>query len=171
MNAVLKNINIGTRLALGFAVVLALLVAVSAIALWRLQAASVITEHLIDEKVRNERLISEWAQVIHVNAARTTAAWLATDVAEQKVLEDQMKASSARATVVQDTLVKLLQEPVAKDLLANVLKTRAAYTAARASVFKGKADGDMEGAKAIYASDMVNTRTAYLAALDKLAVS
>ena len=38
-------------------------------------------------------------------------------------------------------------------------------------MFKGKADGDMEGAKAIYASDMVNTRTAYLAALDKLAVS
>ncbi|MES2760171.1 MAG: methyl-accepting chemotaxis protein [Pseudomonadota bacterium] len=167
----MKNLNIGTRLALGFAIVLSLLVALSAIALWRMQAASAITEHLIDEKVRNERLISEWAQIIHVNAARTTAAWLATDAGDQKSVEDQMKASSARATVVQDTLVKLLQEPTAKDLLGSVLTTRAAYTAARASVFKGKAAGDLEGAKAIYSKEMVSTRTAYLDALEKLSVS
>ncbi len=167
----MKNLNIGFRLALGFAIVLFLLVAISATALWRMQSAAAVTEHLIDQKVRNERLISEWAQVIHVNAARTTAAWLATDAADQKAVEAQMKASSARATVVQDTLVKLLQEPVAKGLLANVLTTRAAYTAARASVFKGKAAGDLEGAKAIYDKDMVTTRTAYLDALEKLSLS
>jgi len=56
----MKNLNIGTRLALGFAVVLALLVAVSAIAVWRLQSASAITSTLINEQVRNERLIDEW---------------------------------------------------------------------------------------------------------------
>jgi methyl-accepting chemotaxis protein len=167
----MKNLNIGIRLALGFAVVLLLLVAISATALWRMQSASASTEHLIETKVRNERLITEWAQVIHVNAARTTAAWLATDAADQKAVEDQMKASSARATVVQDTLVKLLQEPVAKELLGNVLTTRAAYTAARASVFKGKAAGDVEGARAIYAKEMVATRTAYLDALEKLSQS
>ncbi|MDB5932685.1 MAG: hypothetical protein JWQ01_29 [Massilia sp.] len=167
----MKNLNIATRLALGFAIVLSLLVALCAIAMWRMQSASAMTEQLINDKVRNERLIDEWAQVIHVNAARTTAAWLSADPAAQKDIEDQMKASSARATEVQNKLVELFQEPVAKDLLGQVLSTRASYTAARASVFKGKAAGDLEGAKAVYSKDMVGKREAYLSALEKLSVS
>jgi methyl-accepting chemotaxis protein len=167
----MKKLNIGTRLALGFAVVLSLLVALSAIALWRMQSASAMTDQLIFEKVRNERLIDEWAQVIHVNAARTTAAWLTVDAVAQKEIEDQMKKSSARATEVQDKLVEVLQEPAARDLLARVLSTRAGYTAARASVFKGKAAGDMETAKATYSKDMVGKREAYLDALENLSLS
>ncbi len=167
----MKNFNIGMRLALGFGIVLSLLVALSAIAIWRMQSASAMTDHLIAEKVRNERLIDDWAQVIHVNAARTVAAWLAVDPAEQKQVEDQMKKSSARATEVQDKLVAVLQEPVAKDLLAQVLSARASYTAARASVFKGKAAGDLESAKAIYSKDMVGKREIYLDALEKLSQS
>jgi methyl-accepting chemotaxis protein len=130
-----------------------------------------MTDRLINEKVRNERLIDEWAQVIHVNAARTTAAWLAVDPADQKSIEDQMKSSSARATAVQDKLVELLQEPVAKGLLAQVLTNRAAYTAARASVFKGKSAGELESAKEIYSKDMVGKREAYLDALGNLSES
>ncbi|HEU4373231.1 MAG TPA: methyl-accepting chemotaxis protein, partial [Telluria sp.] len=167
----MKNLNIGARLALGFAIVLSLLVALTAIAVWRMQSASAATDVLISEKVRNERLIDEWQQVIEVNAARTTTAWLATDAADQKGVEDQMKRSSARATEVQNKLVEVLQEPLAKGLLADVLSTRTAYTTARASVFKGKAAGDIEGAKQIYSKDMVGKREAYLEALGKLSVA
>ena len=53
----MKNLTIGTRLALGFFIVLALLVALSAIAVWRLQSASAMTSELINERIRNERLI------------------------------------------------------------------------------------------------------------------
>jgi methyl-accepting chemotaxis protein len=166
----MKNMNIGTRLALGFAIVLSLLVALSAIAVWRMQAASAMTDDLINVKVRNERLIEEWQQVIEVNAARTTTAWLAVDAAEQKAIEEQMKRSSARATEVQNKLVEVLQEPLAKALLAEVLSTRTAYTTARAKVFKDKAAGDLESAKDIYTKDMVGKREAYLAALGKLSV-
>jgi methyl-accepting chemotaxis protein len=163
--------NIGTRLALGFAIVLALLVALSAIAIWRMQAASAMTDDLINEKVRNERLIDEWQQVIEVNAARTSTAWLAADAADQKAVEDQMKKSSARATEVQNNLVVVLQEPLAKGLLADVLAARAAYTTARAQVFKDKAAGNLESARQIYSQDMVGKREAYLAALSKLSLT
>ena len=160
--------NIGTRLALAFAIVLSLLVALTAIAVWRMQSASAMTDNLIHEKVRNERLIDEWQQVIEVNAARTSTAWLAVDAAEQKAVEDQMKKSSARATEVQNKLVEVLQEPLAKGLVADVLTARAAYTAARASVFKDKAAGNLEVAKQTFTSDMVGKREAYLGALSKL---
>ncbi|MDB5918510.1 MAG: hypothetical protein JWR40_2744 [Massilia sp.] len=167
----MKNMNIGTRLAIGFAVVLSLLVALTAIAVWRMQTASAMTDELVDVKVRNERLIEEWQQVVEVNAARTTAAWLAADAGEQKAVESQMKAASAHATEIQDKLVQVLQEPVAKGLLAEVLATRAAYSAARATVFKDKAAGELETAKQVYSQDMAGKREAYLAALAKLSVT
>ncbi|GGE90942.1 hypothetical protein GCM10008020_39900 [Massilia psychrophila] len=162
--------NIGTRLAIGFAVVLSLLVALTAIAVWRMQSASAMTNELVDVKVRNERLIGEWQQVIEVNAARTTAAWLATDAADEKAIEAQMKASSARATQIQDQLVQVLQEPLAKSQLAEVLTHRAAYVAARTKVFKDKAAGELASARQIYSQDMSGKREVYLAALAKLSV-
>ncbi|PIL38170.1 methyl-accepting chemotaxis protein [Massilia psychrophila] len=166
----MKNMNIGTRLAIGFAVVLSLLVALTAIAVWRMQSASAMTNELVDVKVRNERLIGEWQQVIEVNAARTTAAWLATDAADEKAIEAQMKASSARATQIQDQLVQVLQEPLAKSQLAEVLTHRAAYVAARTKVFKDKAAGELASARQIYSQDMSGKREVYLAALAKLSV-
>jgi methyl-accepting chemotaxis protein len=167
----MKNLNIGTRLGLGFAIVLSLLVALSAIAVWRMQSASDATQILINEKVRNERLIDEWVQVIEVNAARTTTALMAADAADQKGVEDQMKASSARATEIQKTLADVLVQPAAKEMLAQIASTRAAYTAARTQVFKEKAAGQLDAAKQIYSQDMAGKRTAYLAALAGLSAS
>ena len=164
----MKNLNIGTRLALGFSIVLLLLVALTGIGVWRMHSASEITDEMIKVKVRNERMIAEWGKVIEVNAARTTTAYLAADPLTQKGIEDQMKASSARATVLQDALVDSLRGPEEKALLGAVLDTRKAYTAARAQVFKEKGAGNLDAARDIYEKDMVGKRTAYLGALDAL---
>jgi methyl-accepting chemotaxis protein len=168
---VMKNMNIGTRLALGFAIVLSLLVALTAIGVWRMQSASAVTDDLIAVKVRNVRVIDEWRQVIEVNAARTSTAWLAADAADQKAVEEQMKKSSARATEIQNRLTEVLQEPLVKGLLAEVLAARAAYTTARGSVFKDKAAGKLDAARQTFTSDMVGKRDIYLGALNKLAES
>ena len=167
----MKNMNIGTRLAIGFAVVLSLLVVLTAIAVWRMHTASAMTDQLVNVKVRNERLIGEWRQIVEANAARTTTAWLATDAAAEKAVDVQMKASSARATELQQRLVDVLQEPLAKGQLAEVLATRAAYVAARAEVFKDKAAGKLESARQNYSQNMDGKREAYLAALANLAVA
>jgi methyl-accepting chemotaxis protein len=164
----MKNLNIGVRLALGFAAVLILLVAVSVFALTRMQSASAMTDDLVSDQVRNERLIDEWQQVVEVNAARTTAAYLAPDQSEQSAVEGQMKASSARATEIQNKLTEVLVQPAEKARLAEVLATRSAYTAARARVFKEKTAGNADVAKQIYTDEMVVKRSAYLAALAKM---
>jgi methyl-accepting chemotaxis protein len=49
-----------------------------------------------------------------------------------------------------------------------VLVSRAAYSAARARVFKDKAAGDLEGARQVYTHDMVGKRETSLATLAKL---
>ncbi|MGJ9420779.1 MCP four helix bundle domain-containing protein [Massilia sp. CMS3.1] len=147
---VMKNINIGTRLALGFAIVFSLLIALITIAVIRMSLASSMTDELVHVKVRDERLIQEWQRVIEVNAVRTSTAWLATDLKKQTDIEAQIKVSSARATQIQEKLVEVLQEPLAKSQLEKVLATRSAYVAARAKVFSAKASGDMALAEQTY---------------------
>jgi methyl-accepting chemotaxis protein len=164
----MKQMSIGSRLALVFALVLGLLVALTAIGVWRMNSASAMTSDLIATKLQNERMVEEWFKVIEVNAARTTTAWQATDPELQKAVEAQMKKSSARATEIQDKLAVTVKHPSAKAALDAVLATRKAYTGARSRVFKEKAAGNLDAAKAIFEGEMSVTREAYLASLETL---
>ena len=166
----MKNLKIGLRLSLGFAIVLTLLIGLSAYAIVRMEHASALTTDLVSDQVRNERLIDEWHQVVEVNAARTTTAYLASEPDDQMAVEAQMKASSARATEIQNKLTEVLDRAAEKARLADVLETRKSYTSARANVFKEKAAGNMDAARQIYSTEMVGKRTAYLAALAKMSL-
>ncbi|MGV7210272.1 methyl-accepting chemotaxis protein [Oxalobacteraceae bacterium A2-2] len=165
----MNNLKIGTRLGLGFSLILLLLVAMTAIGLLRLSSASALTDDMVREQIRDERLITEWRTVIEVNAARTMGAWMVSDPASQKALEELMAASSARATEIQDQIAKSEDNPELKALFGDVLSTRKAYTDARKELFAAKAAGDMERGRKIYDSDMSPKREVYLAALQKFA--
>ncbi|UUZ52899.1 MCP four helix bundle domain-containing protein [Massilia sp. H-1] len=135
----MNQISIGKRLSLVFALLLILLLALTATGVWRMNSASQMTDELIKTKLEHERMVDEWFKVIEVNAARTTTAWQAADPAQQKAVEALMKKSSARATEIQDKLATTIIDPTAKAALDGVLATRKAYTEARARVFKEKA--------------------------------
>ena len=167
----MKNLAIGTRLALVFSMILFLLLAVTLSGLWRMNSASEITANMVHSRLPNERMVDEWFKVIEVNAARTTTAWRAADPEEQKAIEATMKASSARASEIQTTLAKTIQDPAAKAALAAVLDTRKAYTEARKKVFEEKAAGNMDAAKEIFDRDMAGKREANLASLAKLSAT
>jgi methyl-accepting chemotaxis protein len=96
----MKNLKIGTRLGIGFAVVLVLLAALTAIAVIRMQAAKEITDHLVNTSYKNQRLVAEWAKLLELNALRAKAAWLVVDPAHQKSFEAQIASSSVRSAEV-----------------------------------------------------------------------
>src|SRR5437868_14015709 len=100
----MNNLKIGTRLGFGFALILLLLTAMTIIGLLRLSSASALTDSMIQEKVRDERLVAEWVKIIEVNAARTTGAWMVGDPGDQKMLEEMMAKSSGRATEIQERI-------------------------------------------------------------------
>jgi methyl-accepting chemotaxis protein len=137
------------------------------VGIMRLQSASANTEALVAENVRNERLVAEWQKVVEVNAARTTAAYMVSDPAQQKSIEAQMAAASGRATEIQDLLGKILVNPASRSAYEKVLSSRKAYVDQRKAVYKAKADGDMETAQRLFV-DMEARRVTYLGALDEL---
>ena len=163
----MRNLRIGTRLALGFAVVLALLAIMTLTGVLRMQQASSLTAELVGERTRNERMMAEWTKIIEVNAARANAAFLATDPAEQKTIEAAMAQSSARATEIQDFLGKALVDPASRANHAAVLAARKNYVATRKTVLTTK-HTDMAAARRLYAGDLEKNRIAYLDALAAL---
>jgi methyl-accepting chemotaxis protein len=58
----MNNLKIGTRLAFGFSLILLLLTAMTIIGILRLSSASALTDIMVNEKVREERLIAEWGR-------------------------------------------------------------------------------------------------------------
>jgi methyl-accepting chemotaxis protein len=163
----MNNLRIGTRLGFGFALILLLLTAMTVIGILRLSSASALTDAMIQEKVRDERLVAEWVKIIEVNAARTTGAWMVADAGDQKQLEGMMAKSSGRATEIQEKIGASLTDDEAKALFKQVGSTRKEYTDARKQVFVAKNAGDMDKAKKIYESDMTPKRVLYLDALKK----
>ncbi|MRV75602.1 HAMP domain-containing protein [Duganella sp. FT92W] len=164
----MKNLKIGMRLGIAFAVVLSLLALLTVIGIVRMQSASEKTNILVADDVRIERMIAEWQKVVEVNAARTSAAWKVQDPADQKYFEQMMAASSARATEIQDAMPALLPDAEGKAMYEAILASRKAYVDARKAVFKAKADSDLETGKRLFESDMEGKRIVYLAALQKL---
>jgi len=171
----MNNLKIGTRLGVGFSLILLLLVAMTAIGILRLSSASAKTDEMINVKIRDERMIAEWGKIIEVNAARTTGAFMVRDSADQKKLEALMAESSGRATQIQDQIGANLDDEELKPVFKQVLDTRKAYTDFRKAVFTAKNAGDLETAAKIYEGEMTQSRIRYLAALkafsDKQAAS
>jgi methyl-accepting chemotaxis protein len=65
-----KNLKIGVRLGAGFAIVLALLLAVTVTALLRMQEAGDMTSRLVHTSIKNQRNVAEWGKIIELNSAR-----------------------------------------------------------------------------------------------------
>ncbi|MBP1203934.1 methyl-accepting chemotaxis protein [Duganella sp. 1411] len=161
----MNNLKIGTRLGVGFSLILLLLTTMTIIGIMRLSSASAMTDQMIDVRIRDQRLIAEWGKIIEVNAARTTGAWMVADPADQKTLEGLMAESSGRATKIQDQIGATITDEELKPLFKQVLDTRKAYTDVRKAVFAAKAAGDLEKGKKLYEGDLTQTRNSYLAAL------
>lgn len=166
----LAKMKVSSRLLLGFACVLSLLVAVAAISVIRMQQASEVTDYLLKEKIHNERLINEWKHIIEVNVPKSIAAGKTTDPVLQKFFKDSIKKSSARATELQGELEKHLKDPQAKALFAAALEQRVGYQKARAIAYKAKEAGDQQATNKFFDEQFIPSAEKYVAVVSQLEV-
>ncbi|MGJ7489506.1 methyl-accepting chemotaxis protein [Variovorax sp. ZT4R33] len=140
----LSNLNIGTRLGVGFACVLALLVGTSAVGLYTLrQMANIVP--LMDEAALNESLSQQWIAGIVANSVRTIALIKASTPEDEAYFADGMSRQSLAVTQLQGELDKRIVSAEGRAALAKVAKARTAYNDTRMAVIKLKKEGG-EGA-------------------------
>jgi methyl-accepting chemotaxis protein len=161
MNMV-SSLRIGVRLALGFALVLALVVVITAFSAVQLNTLAQATKDMMQEPLAKERYIADWNRNINVAVIRTTAVAKSTDAS----LLPFFATNAAEITKSTSELLKkiepLIAAPEEKALFSKIAEVRKAYLTSRDQVTKLKADGQVEEANSILEKDYLPAADGYL---------
>lgn len=164
----MNNINIGTRLTAAFTFMLLLVAILSGIGLWRMQASSAMTDDIIDIRLKNERLITEWNKAIALNGVRTIAVANTTDAATARRFEEDMAKTSTIVNTLQEAIRANITDAQGAELFKLILQRRAEYRDARSVAFDAQAKGDLQAAATFLERDMPALQAAYLQSVDDL---
>ena len=135
----IKNLKIGVRLGIAFALILILMTFMTVMGITRLQDVARATS-LMEEATIKERLSQQWVEGIATNTVRTFARIRTDKPEEEKELQAEMAAVSADISRVQKELEPLIESEEGKKMIGMVADQRKIYSAIRDATFKLKAE-------------------------------
>jgi methyl-accepting chemotaxis protein len=165
---IVGNMKIGKRLSLGFAIVLAFSIVITAIGIWRLQTVSTATREMMNEPLKTERLIGDWYANLASGIRRTIAIAKSSDPALGPYFAEEAAASSKSSGEYQKKVEALLSSDEEKQLFQKIGEQRKIYLASRDDISKAKAAGNIEEATRILDKIFVPAATAYQEAMRQL---
>jgi methyl-accepting chemotaxis protein len=161
----LNNLRIGLRLGGGFGLILALLVLIVAIGLWRLQGVADATREMMAAPLTKERLAEDWYRNVAVGVVRARAIAKSSDTALETLFADEVKASTVRGTELGKQLDALPTSGDEKTLLDAVGRARKTYLAARDELMARKRAGQADEASSIYDARFAPAANDYMGAI------
>ncbi|WP_354677146.1 methyl-accepting chemotaxis protein [Cupriavidus plantarum] len=160
--------RIGKRLAVGFAVVLAFSIAITAIALWRLDNVASATREMMTVPLLKERLIGDWYANLASGIRRTTAIAKSSDPALGPFFAQEAAESSRVSGELQKKVEALLSTDEEKALSTNIRTLRKAYLSSRDAINKAKAAGNVDEANRILDKEFTPAANAYQGTMREL---
>jgi methyl-accepting chemotaxis protein len=142
----MKNWKIGSRLGIGFALVLALVAAIAGIGVLRLQGVGDATQDMARHSLAKERLAATWLLATSTNSVRTFSLLKTNDPDVQDYLQKNIAKTSTSISETQKQLEALLVSPEELALSTDIKAKRAEYIALRNQILKLKADGKQDEA-------------------------
>ncbi|WFR82168.1 methyl-accepting chemotaxis protein [Janthinobacterium rivuli] len=158
----LRNVSIGVRLGLGFAVILLFSMLITGISVWRLHDVATATRTMMELPLTKERYISDWYAKIDSGVRRTTAIARSSDTTLGAYFAEEAKQSSVVSGELQKKIEALISSPEEKELFRLVSEQRKVYLDSRAQVSKLKADGQEAEAEQAFQGIFVPGSTKYL---------
>jgi methyl-accepting chemotaxis protein len=166
----MKNLKIGTRLGLGFGLVLVLMTLIAITGIWRLYDAGSATDTMVADALVKERLAEEWLKENSSNGIRTYSVAKSTDADFEKKFQADIDAASKRISDVQKRFEALINEPSERALFDKVGVFRKTYIDARTAAFKAKASGDMEASTQLLNTKMAPALESYVGSINAVLV-
>ncbi len=158
----LNNFKIATRLSIGFAAVLALMIAMSVAAYVQMSASSQDFDRSTDLSERS-RLADQWQAGTELNVSRVIAiAKSHGDPAVVAYFDPMMKETHARNNELQKSLQAEITSVEGKALFAEASDKRSSYIAAREKVLELLKSGDKAAADTQFTQVMLPAATAFL---------
>jgi methyl-accepting chemotaxis protein len=141
-----KNMRIGTRMGMGFAIILILSFLSTGIALWRLHSVADATHTMMQQPLAKERMIADWYRYIYAAVRRTAAIAKSSDASLPAFFAEDSALTTQGASEMQKNVEPLLTTAKEKALFQAIGERRKAYVAARDAIVKAKAEGQPEQA-------------------------
>jgi methyl-accepting chemotaxis protein len=161
----IRNLKIGTRLGLGFALVLVFLSAIAVLGIWRLQGVGHATSDMASQALVKERLAADWLVATSTNSVRTFALVKSDDPHDQEYFQKAIAKTSLGITETSEKLLAMLDTPEEKKLFEDSKEKRTAYIGFRTAALKLKAEGQAERAVELVDNKLVPALEAYDASI------
>ena len=161
----MKNLKIGTRLGIGFALVLALMACIAGIGVFRLQGVGDAVQEMVQRSLVKERLAANWLLNTSSNSVRTFALVKSNDAEVQAYLQKQMSKTSAGISETQAKLEAMLDSPEEQAISADIKEKRSQYVGLRNAILKLKAEGKQDEAAALTNDKLVPMLEVYDASI------
>ena len=152
----MKNLKIGTRLAAGFGLVLALMILMTVIGIRHMGTVATATRDMMQQPLAKERMISDWYRLIHTSVRRTSAISKSSDPSLGPFFAEETASSTAEVNGLQKKVEPLLESDEEKALFSGMMDNRKRYLASRDAIVALKKDGKFEEAAEVL--DLMNTQ-------------
>ena len=157
----LSNVRIGTRLAIGFAIVLALSIISTSSALINVRNNSEATQHMLQSPLIKERLVSDWYLLVYSAVARTTLIAKSTDESLSVTFADVISASVKKTAVTLEKLEPLLGDDKEKSIYKSIAESRRKYLASKGPVMAAKTAGNSAEAERLFKDEFMPAAIQY----------
>jgi methyl-accepting chemotaxis protein len=160
MNA-LSQMRIGTRLAIGFAVVLLLAILATSVALVNARANAQATRAMMEQPLAKERLVSDWYVLIYSAIARTALIARSSDEKLSDTFADVISASTKRGGELIDQIKNLLSNDEERKVMEEITDLRGKYQKAKTEVMNARKAGDSAKAEQLFKEAFTTSADAY----------
>jgi methyl-accepting chemotaxis protein len=155
------KLNIGTRLAAGFALTLLMTVIIAAVGTWRLNQVAQETHDILAAPLAKERMIAEWYTQIFAAVRRTAAIVKSSDGSLTAYFKEDSAATGKLSADLLKQIEPLISGADEEALFKSVMEHRKAYSAGRDNAVKAKAEGNTELADEILEKQFTPAAKAY----------
>ncbi|MTW13916.1 HAMP domain-containing protein, partial [Pseudoduganella eburnea] len=163
-----SNMNIGMRLAMGFALAIAIQLAMSLTGISRLSHNASLTKRLIEDRYMKVQLTNDMRSYSNRSAQSLRNAMLAPDKAGSDAFLANMAEADTAGTAAANKLQQVLVLEEAKRLFAEETQAFEAFRAKRDEVLKLVKDGDHESAVQTLFNQAIPLQNAYFGKLDAM---
>ena len=160
--------SIGRKLACGFALVLSLMVSITAIGLWRLNASAETTKAMLDLPLKKERLVSDWFANVNAGVRRTAAIARSSDASLTQFFAQDVVEASKASSAYQKSFEELLNSPAEIQLFEEIGRHRKAFIATRDKITQLKKESQEQAALDVLEREFQPAARAYLDGMQAL---
>ncbi len=164
----MNNLKIGTRLAVGFGLVLALMTVMTAFGIYHMQSVANATRAMMHEPLAKERMVSDWYRLIHTSVRRTSAIAKSTDTTLGGFFADELAKSTKEINALQKNVEALIVTPQERQAFDQIGVARKAYIKSRDTITALKKEGKLDEAQDVLMKTFLPDAQAYQGALNAL---